>query len=92
GSMYDLNTLIPPHKNQNVPFGSNINDWGVITGAIVNAQGVERAIVLIPHGSAHVLPNGVSAPKITLPQSLRMRLGNPAVRFWDLRSKSAILR
>lgn len=89
GSMYDLNTLVPPSKNLNIPFGSNINDSGEITGATVNAQGVERAIVLIPRGSAHVLPNGVSAPKFTLRESLRMRLLNPRVRFWDLRSRTS---
>jgi probable HAF family extracellular repeat protein len=92
GSMYDLNTLIPPSDNVNVPFGSNINDSGVITGATVNAQGVEQAVLLIPRGSPHVLPNGVSAPKFTLPKSLPMRLQNPRAGFWDLRSKSAIPR
>lgn len=86
GSMTDLNTLIPPSKNLNVLFGSNINDSGEITGATVNAQGAERAIVLVPRGSSDVLPNGVSAPKVTLPESLPMRLRNPRAAFWDLRT------
>jgi probable HAF family extracellular repeat protein len=86
GSMTDLNTLIPPSKNLNVLFGSNLNDSGVITGATVNAQAVERAVLLIPRGSADVLPNGASAPKVTLPESLQMRLRNPHAGFWDLRT------
>jgi probable HAF family extracellular repeat protein len=92
GTMYDLNTLVPPSKNLNIPFGSNINNSGEITGATVNTQGVESAIVLIPRGSAHVLRNGVSAYKVTLPKNMPMRLRNPGARFWDLRSRSAILR
>ncbi|MFY9719044.1 MAG: hypothetical protein WAK16_05305, partial [Candidatus Cybelea sp.] len=86
GSMTDLNTLIPSSANLNVLFGSNINDRGEITGATVDAQGVERAIALIPGGSADVLPTGVSARKVTLSESLRMRLRNPRGGFWDLRT------
>ncbi len=92
GTMYDLNTLVPQSKNLNIPFGSNINDSGEITGATVNTSGVESAIVLIPRGSAHVLRNGMSAYKVTTPKNMPMRLRNPGARFWDLRSKSAILR
>jgi probable HAF family extracellular repeat protein len=92
GSMTDLNTLIPPSENLNVLFGSNINDSGEITGATVNAQGVERAVLLIPRESSDVLPKGVSAPKFMLRESLPMRLRNPRAGFWDLRSKSAIPR
>jgi probable HAF family extracellular repeat protein len=91
GKMYDLNTLVPPSKNLNIPFGSNINDSGEITGATVNTSGVESAIVLIPRSSTQILRNGVSAYKITLPKNMPM-LRKPGVRFWDLRSKSAILR
>ncbi len=76
GSMTDLNTLIPPSENVNVLFGSNINDRGEITGATVDAQNVERAVVLIPRGSADVLPNGTSARKVR----------NPHSGFWDLRT------
>ena len=85
GSMTDLNTFIPPSKNLIMPFGSNINDSGEITGATVDQEGVERAIVLVPGGSADVLPHGASAPKVKLPESLQMRLRNSHVRFWDLR-------
>jgi probable HAF family extracellular repeat protein len=85
GSMTDLNTLIPPNKNLNVLFGSNINDSGEITGATVNEQGLERAVVLIPRRSADILPHGVSAPTVTLHESLRMQLPSSRVRFWDLR-------
>ncbi len=93
GKMYDLNTLVPPSRNLNLPFGSNINDRGEITGATVNAQGVERAVLLIPRRREDISRNGVSALKvIVLPQSGRMRLGNRSIRFWDLRSKSAIAR
>jgi probable HAF family extracellular repeat protein len=92
GSMTDLNTLIPLSKNLNVLFGSNINDRGEITGATVNEQGLEQAVVLLPRGRADVLSNGVSAPKVTLPESLRTRLRNQSARFWDLRKKSVILR
>ncbi len=59
GSMYDLNTLIPPHKNANLLFGSNINGSGEITGAIVNERGVERAVLLLPHGWGDVLRDSV---------------------------------
>jgi probable HAF family extracellular repeat protein len=92
GTMYDLNTLVPPSENLEIPFGSNINDSGVITGATVNAQGVEQAILLIPHGSAHVLPNGSSAPEYTPRESPRTAFGNPRAGFWDLRSKFASAR
>ncbi|MGA8385133.1 MAG: hypothetical protein WB687_07555, partial [Candidatus Cybelea sp.] len=91
GSMTDLNTLIPPNKNQNVLFGGNINDWGEIVGAIVNEQGIESAILLLPRGGAHVFSRGMPANKSTLPQSSRMRLRDPHARFWDLR-RSATLR
>jgi probable HAF family extracellular repeat protein len=94
GSMTDLNTLVPPSSNLNVLFGANINDSGQIVGATVNGQGLERGFVLLPRGKGDVLPNGVSAPKVTLPESLRMRLRNPRGGFWDLRNlrKSAIPR
>lgn len=85
GSMTDLNTLIPPNKNRYVLFGSNINDSGQIVGATVNTQGLERAVVLLPRRTTDVSPNGVSAPKITLPESLRMQL-------WDLRVGPRALR
>jgi probable HAF family extracellular repeat protein len=75
GSMTDLNTLIPPSDNLNVLFGSNINDSGEITGATVNQTGLERAFVMVPHGSGDV----------RLRESARQRLPNPGVRFWDLR-------
>jgi probable HAF family extracellular repeat protein len=91
GTMYDLNKLVPPSKNLDIPFGSNINDSGEITGATVNEQGVEQALLLVPHRSAHVPPNGISVPEFT-PESPKMRLRNPGARFWDLRSKSAIVR
>lgn len=87
GTMTDLNTLIPPNPNLNVLFGSNINNGGEITGATVNAQGLEQAVILVPSGSAHVFRNGVSAYKVTRPHNLRMRLGS-GTGFWDLRSRS----
>lgn len=87
GTMSDLNTLIPPSKNLNVLFGSNINDSGQITGATVNEQGVEQAVVLIPRGSADLLPKGVSASKVTLPESVRMLLRSHRAGFWDLRTR-----
>jgi probable HAF family extracellular repeat protein len=74
GTMTDLNTLIPPSDDLNVLFGSNINDSGEITGATVNQTGLERAFVLVPHGTGNVMRN-----------SARLRLLNPGVRFWDLR-------
>jgi probable HAF family extracellular repeat protein len=92
GSIYDLNALVPPSDNLDLPFGSNINDRGEITGATVNAQGVESAIVLIPRGSAQVLHYGASASRVTLPESLRMRLRDPRARYWDLRRRFAIPR
>lgn len=91
GSMTDLNTLIPPNKKLYVLFGANINDSGQIVGATVNAQGLERAVVLLPRGTTDVSPNAVSAPKVTLPESLRMQLRNLRVGPWALR-KSAIPR
>ena len=86
GSMTDLNTLIPPSDNLNIPFGSNINDSGEITGAAVDTSGVERAILLIPRGSAYILPKGLSARKATLPEGQKMRLPNTRAGFWDLRT------
>jgi probable HAF family extracellular repeat protein len=83
GSMYDLNTLVPPNKNKYILFGSNINDWGEITGATVNKQGVERAVLLLPYGSADALQNA-SAHGVTPPESVLMRLRSRA-GFWDLR-------
>ena len=87
GTMTDLNTFIPPSKNLSMPFGSNINDSGEITGATVDQQGVERAVVLVPRGLGDVLPTGISSPKARLPESLRLRLQNPRAGFWDLRNK-----
>jgi probable HAF family extracellular repeat protein len=89
GTMTDLDTLIPPSKKLHVLFGANINDSGQIVGATVNAQGLERGFVLTPRGD--IKPNGVSAPKFTLPESIRMRLRNPSAGYWDLR-KTAIPR
>jgi probable HAF family extracellular repeat protein len=86
GTMYDLNTLIPPSKNLFIPFGSNINDAGEITGAGVNTSGIEQAVVLIPRGSAHVLRNGASARKFALRES-PTRLQSPGAGFWDLRKR-----
>ncbi len=91
GSMTDLNTLIPPNKNRYVLFGSNINDSGQIVGATVNTQGLERAVVLLPRRTTDVSPIGVSAPKITLPESLRMQLRDLRVGPRALRN-SAIPR
>jgi hypothetical protein len=92
--MYDLNTLVPKSDNLDLPFGSNINDRGEITGATVNAQGVESAIVLIPRGSgpSYVVRDSVSAPKAALPESLRMRPRDPRARYWDLRTRFRIPR
>lgn len=81
GAIYDLNALIPPNKNVNILFGSNINDRGEITGATVDQQGLERAVVLVPSGSGDVSRKAVSAPKI-----------RPHGRFWDLRNRYKILR
>jgi probable HAF family extracellular repeat protein len=92
GSMTDLNTLIPPSDNLTMPFGSNINDGGEITGATVNARGLESAVLLIPRGSAEVLPNRGSAPKVRLPESLRMQLRNARGGFWDLRTTLRFMR
>jgi probable HAF family extracellular repeat protein len=89
GSMTDLNTLIPPSKNLNVLFGANINDSGQIVGATVDSQGVERAVILVPRGSANVLPDRVSASKVMLPESLRMQFRNPREGFWDLRNRKS---
>jgi probable HAF family extracellular repeat protein len=80
GSMYDLNALVPS-GTPTIPFGSNINNSGEITGATVNAQGVEQGVLLIPHGSTYVVRNGVSTAKI-----------HPRGRFWDLRTKAKNLR
>jgi len=92
GSIYDLNTLITPHKNLNVLFGANINDSGQIVGATVNAQGLERAVVLIPRERDSVLPAGAPAYKIAQLQGPRMQMRNPRARFWDLRDRTAIPR
>ncbi|MGA7355097.1 MAG: hypothetical protein WBW76_06685, partial [Candidatus Cybelea sp.] len=92
GSFTDLNTLIPPSMNLDVLFGSNINDLGEITGATVNAQGLERGFVLVPRGFGHALPQGVSARKVTLPESVRMRVQDRRGPFWDLRGKTAFPR
>lgn len=75
GSMTDLNTLVPPSKELDVLFGSNINDSGEITGGAVDEQGLERGILLLPRGWAHALPAGVSSAR-------RIK---PGAHFWDLR-------
>ena len=85
GTITDLNTFIPPSKDLNVLFGANINDWGQIVGATVNAQSVEQAILLTPYWQAHVAAKGISAAKETLPESVRLQLQNPRSKFWDLR-------
>jgi probable HAF family extracellular repeat protein len=85
GTMTDLNTFIPPSKDLNVVFGANINDWGQIVGATVNAQSVEQAILLTPYWGAHVAPKGISATRKMLPESVRLQLQNPRSKFWDLR-------
>lgn len=81
-----------PSENLTIPFGSNINDSGEITGATGNAQAVERAVVLIPSTSGDALHYRVSVPKIMVPESLRLRLRSPRARFWDLRKKLAVPR
>ena len=91
GSMTDLNSFIPPSKNLIMPFGSNINDSGQITGATVNLQRLEQAVVLVPRGPRDVLRTGASTPKVTFRENLRLRLRSSITRFWDLR-RSAILR
>ncbi|HEX3368519.1 MAG TPA: hypothetical protein VHS56_03005 [Candidatus Cybelea sp.] len=85
GTMTDLNTLIPPNTNLNVLFGGNIDNSGRIVGATVDAQGVERAVMLIPGGAGHLLPDGMFAPKVPLPEGPRMRPRTPHAKLWDLR-------
>ncbi len=89
GSMTDLNTLIPPNKDVNVLFGGNINDRGEIVGATVDTQGVERAVLLLPHESGGVSRTGASAPRLMLPESLRMRLRDLRVRVRALHPPEA---
>ena len=85
GSMTDLNTLIPPNKKLYVFVGGDINDSEQIAGAALTSQGLERAVVLLPRSKADVLPAGLTAPKVTLPERLRMQLWNARVAPWVLR-------
>jgi probable HAF family extracellular repeat protein len=85
GSMTDLNLLIPPNGNLYVYDGSDINNRGLIAGEAINRMGLGRAVVLLPGKNAGVLPTGVSAPKFTVPQSLRIRLRNAGITPTALR-------
>jgi len=85
GAITDLNAFIPPSKDVNVLFGANINDWGQIVGATVNAQSVEQAILLTPYFGPRVKTREISSVKKTLPESLRVQIQNPRSKFWDLR-------
>jgi probable HAF family extracellular repeat protein len=87
GSMTDLNTLIPPSSGLFVLFGANINNRGQIVGGAVNAQGLEVGFVLTPSGSGDGLRHGISARKITVPESVRMLLRSHRTGFWDLRNR-----
>ncbi|HLY01625.1 MAG TPA: hypothetical protein VKR56_03925, partial [Candidatus Cybelea sp.] len=75
GSMIDLNTVIAPSKDLNLLFASNVNNRGEITGATVNASGVEQAVLLVPRGSGDVLR-----------KSVRVQLRSSRAGLWDLRN------
>jgi probable HAF family extracellular repeat protein len=48
GSMFDLNTLIPPGSNLQLQFVETINDRGEIAGTGIDSIGNEHAFLLIP--------------------------------------------
>jgi probable HAF family extracellular repeat protein len=82
GTMTDLNTLTPPNRKLYVVFGGDINNSGQIAGEALNTKGLGSGVVLSPGRGAGVSPNGVWAPKIAMPESLRMQLLKPHVGRW----------
>src|SRR5579883_350893 len=91
GSMYDLNALVPPSDGLDIPFGSNINDWGEVTAATVNTAGVEQALLLIPRRWSRIAGHGGALPQFTAVKAGGTRGGSPHA-FWDLRKRYAALR
>jgi probable HAF family extracellular repeat protein len=76
GSMTDLNLLVPTRSRLYVFYASDINDSGQIVGIATNTTKhvfTQRAVVLIPGKKSDVLP-GSSAPLVSLPEALRIRL------------------
>jgi probable HAF family extracellular repeat protein len=73
GTIYDLNTLIPPSSNLDLFYGGDINDAGVIVGeAMDTTTGNTPAFVANPqHGK---LQEPTPRQKVVLPQALREQL------------------
>ncbi|HEY1868309.1 MAG TPA: hypothetical protein VGG70_08405 [Candidatus Cybelea sp.] len=77
GSMTDLNLLVPPNSKMSLIYGGDINNSGQIASAVYDVKtGSVVAALLIPGKKADVTNTGSYAPKITLPENMRMQLKN----------------
>jgi probable HAF family extracellular repeat protein len=74
GSMTDLNLLVPPNSKTYLLYGGDINDRGQIASATVDVTGNQLAVLLVPGKKGAVTRTDSYVPKITLPESMRMRL------------------
>lgn len=90
GTMTDLNTLISPKSTLYIYAAVDINNSGQIAATAINTANHVRAVVLVPGRKADSLPGAVSAPKITVPENLRMHLEK--FRFGPLRSTRLTVR
>jgi probable HAF family extracellular repeat protein len=79
GSMTDLNLLVPKGSLY-LFYGGDINDSGWIVGDSVNLKtGRSPAFVAIPSGAADV-PANAAAPRVTLPDRVRMQFAHHRFR------------
>jgi probable HAF family extracellular repeat protein len=76
GSMTDLNLLVPPRSKTYLYYGGDINDRGQIASAAVDVNNFNHqvAVLLVPGKKGAVTRTDSYAPKITLPESVRMQL------------------
>jgi probable HAF family extracellular repeat protein len=82
GSIYDLNSLIPPASTLYLQLTYSINDRGEIAGTGVDATGNEHAFLLIPCDENHPSIEGCdyslvdTTPAIFVPSGLRPASGD----------------
>jgi probable HAF family extracellular repeat protein len=77
GQMTDLNTLIPANSSLSLYDGVTISDLGIVGGyAVDESAATAPAFVLLPEigGSAQAAPRMETAPRVSMPDSLRSQV------------------
>ena len=80
GSIFDLNTLIPPRASLHLQWAQDINDRGEIAGSGLDADGNVHAFLLIPCAAdeADRCQNAVAGTTSTVPANPTIAVQRPA--------------